>query len=83
VYVTLDRLEDKGMITSRLSDPTPDGSSDGKRRPGCGENPQRCRSSGNGVFMPDRLVAGGYQFVAGGFQFVAAFGGQSFVSAGR
>jgi Transcriptional regulator PadR-like family len=24
VYVTLDRLEDKGLISSRLSDPTPD-----------------------------------------------------------
>src|SRR5580693_7861967 len=31
VYVTLDRLEDKGMITSRLSDPTPERGGRAKR----------------------------------------------------
>ncbi|HWE48710.1 MAG TPA: PadR family transcriptional regulator [Bryobacteraceae bacterium] len=31
VYVTLDRLEDKGMISSRLSDPTPERGGRSKR----------------------------------------------------
>jgi PadR family transcriptional regulator PadR len=31
VYVTLDRLEDKGMVTSRLSDPTPERGGRAKR----------------------------------------------------
>jgi DNA-binding PadR family transcriptional regulator len=31
VYVTLDRLEDKGFITSRLSDPTPERGGRSKR----------------------------------------------------
>ena len=31
VYVTLDRLEDKGLITSRLSDPTPERGGRAKR----------------------------------------------------
>jgi PadR family transcriptional regulator PadR len=31
VYITLDRLEDKGMITSRLSDPTPERGGRAKR----------------------------------------------------
>ena len=31
VYVTLDRLEDKGMVSSRLSDPTPERGGRAKR----------------------------------------------------
>jgi PadR family transcriptional regulator, regulatory protein PadR len=31
VYVTLDRLEDKGLVTSRLSDPTPERGGRAKR----------------------------------------------------
>jgi DNA-binding PadR family transcriptional regulator len=31
VYVTLDRLEDKGLVTSRLSDPTPERGGRSKR----------------------------------------------------
>jgi len=31
VYVTLDRLEDKGLLTSRLSDPTPERGGRAKR----------------------------------------------------
>jgi PadR family transcriptional regulator PadR len=31
IYVTLDRLEDKGMVTSRLSDPTPERGGRAKR----------------------------------------------------
>jgi DNA-binding PadR family transcriptional regulator len=31
VYVTLDRLEDKGLITSKLSDPTPERGGRAKR----------------------------------------------------
>lgn len=31
VYVTLDRLEDKGLITSRLTDPTPERGGRAKR----------------------------------------------------
>ena len=31
IYVTLDRLEDKGMVTSRLSDPTPERGGRSKR----------------------------------------------------
>lgn len=31
IYVTLDRLEDKGLITSRLSDPTPERGGRAKR----------------------------------------------------
>jgi DNA-binding PadR family transcriptional regulator len=32
VYVTLDRLEDKGLVASRLSDPTPERGGRAKRR---------------------------------------------------
>lgn len=31
IYVTLDRLEDKGLVTSRLSDPTPERGGRAKR----------------------------------------------------
>lgn len=31
IYVTLDRLEDKGMVSSRLSDPTPERGGRAKR----------------------------------------------------
>ena len=31
IYVTLDRLEDKGLVTSRLSDPTPERGGRSKR----------------------------------------------------
>ena len=32
VYITLDRLEDKGLVASRLSDPTPERGGRAKRR---------------------------------------------------
>jgi PadR family transcriptional regulator, regulatory protein PadR len=32
IYVTLDRLEDKGLVSSRLSDPTPERGGRAKRR---------------------------------------------------